>query len=82
MITYIFQDKKLLEIEFPEGFKKPRRFANHLANGIGVVIRHSPGLDFLTPWSEIENERILPVYAGLDVSKFVYDIFFQFGWNN
>ncbi|KAG8386979.1 hypothetical protein BUALT_Bualt03G0204900 [Buddleja alternifolia] len=31
-------DGKLLETEFPKGFKKPLRFANHLANGIGIVV--------------------------------------------
>ncbi|KAK8919120.1 hypothetical protein KSP39_PZI021995 [Platanthera zijinensis] len=58
-------DKKQLEIEFPEGFKKPRCFAKHLANGVGVIVRHRAGLDFLTPWSELGEELKLTLYAGL-----------------
>ncbi|KAK8937220.1 hypothetical protein KSP39_PZI012383 [Platanthera zijinensis] len=42
-------DKKPLEIEFPEGFKKPRCFAKHLANGVGVIVRHSAGFGFFDP---------------------------------
>ncbi|KAK8965820.1 hypothetical protein KSP40_PGU013394 [Platanthera guangdongensis] len=42
-------DKKLLDIEFPEGFKKPRRYAKHLANGVGVIVRQNAGLDFFDP---------------------------------
>ncbi|KAK8957137.1 hypothetical protein KSP39_PZI001339 [Platanthera zijinensis] len=58
-------DKKLLEIEFPEGFKKPRRYAKHLANGVGVIVRHSAGLDFLTPWSDLGQELKHTLYAAL-----------------
>ncbi|KAG8363809.1 hypothetical protein BUALT_Bualt19G0060900 [Buddleja alternifolia] len=60
------QDGKLLEIEFSQGFKKPRRFAKHFANGIGIVFRHSPELDFVSQWGAIQGYQKLPVYAGLD----------------
>ncbi|KAK4424868.1 hypothetical protein Salat_1680400 [Sesamum alatum] len=50
-------DGKLLEIEFPEGFRKPRRFAYHLANGIGIVVRHSPELDCISHWSDIPEHK-------------------------
>ncbi|KAK8962930.1 hypothetical protein KSP40_PGU000446 [Platanthera guangdongensis] len=62
-------DKKLLEIEFPEGFKKLCRFAKHLANGVGVIVRHGAGLDFLTPWSELGEELKLTLYGGLGVNQ-------------
>ncbi|KAG8364770.1 hypothetical protein BUALT_Bualt18G0033300 [Buddleja alternifolia] len=63
----ILLDEKLLDIEFPQGFKKPRRFAKHLANGIGIVVRHSPKLDFVSQWGAIPEYQKLPVYAGLDL---------------
>ncbi|KAG8382776.1 hypothetical protein BUALT_Bualt05G0112500 [Buddleja alternifolia] len=63
-------DGKLVEIEFPQGFKKPRRFAKDLANGIGIgigiVVRHSPELDFVSQWGAIPEYQKLPVYARLD----------------
>ncbi|KAK8945194.1 hypothetical protein KSP39_PZI007968 [Platanthera zijinensis] len=58
-------DKKLLEIEFPKGFKNPCRYAKHLANGVGVIVRHSAGLDYLAPWSDLGQELKLTLYAGL-----------------
>ncbi|KAG8365834.1 hypothetical protein BUALT_Bualt17G0013100 [Buddleja alternifolia] len=64
--TIADNDGKLLEIEFPKGFKKPLRFANHLANGIGIVVRHSSELDCIKNWNEVLEYQKLPVYAGLD----------------
>ncbi|KAG8374517.1 hypothetical protein BUALT_Bualt10G0003200 [Buddleja alternifolia] len=66
---------KLLEIEFPKGFKKPLQFANHLANGIGIVVRHSSELDCIRNWNEVPEYQKLPVYAGLDKKQSDVDNF-------
>lgn len=58
----------MLEIEFHEGFRKPIKHATHFANGIGIIVRHSPELDFTSSWLDVPQTSRLPVYVGLDVS--------------
>jgi len=65
----------LLEIEFTEGFKKPTKFAKELATGIGIIVRHTTELDYVSPWKSIPKSIKLVVYGGLDVS-YNYKLYF------
>ncbi|KAG8391551.1 hypothetical protein BUALT_Bualt01G0199400 [Buddleja alternifolia] len=71
-------DGKLLEIEFPQGFKKPRRFAKHLANGIGIVVRHSPKLDFVSQWGAIPE--LSACYKGMVATSAIPRASSPFDW--
>ena len=65
----------MLEIEFSEGFKKPTKFAKELATGIGIIVRHTAELDYVSPWKSIPKSIKLAVYGGLDVS-YSYKLYF------